>query len=118
MNENVFVKIIKEELSEFDFLGNDAHHKEEEDIDLLKNEDLQRQLIVDSLLDSDKIKVDIKNSSVDNDWSNDTNANSKLSIEYVIEVEYDYDKNNESLKFELTFSCDGTPITGTEDGKS
>lgn len=118
MNKNVFVKIIKEELSDFDFLGNDAQHGEEEDRDLLKNEDFQRQLIVDSLLDSDKINVDIKNSSVNNDWSNDTNVNSKLSIEYIIEVEYDYDKNNEPVEFEMTFSCDGIPITGTKDDES
>lgn len=118
MDKNVFVKIIKEELSEFDFLGNDAQHSEEEDLNLLKNEDFQRQFIVDSLLESNKINVDIKDSSVDNNWEGDIDVNSKLSIEYIVEVVYDYDKNNEPVKFELGFNCDSTPITGAEDGKS
>jgi len=118
MNNNVFIKLIKEELSEFDFLGNDAQHGEEDNINLLKNEDFQRQLIVDSLLESNKIEVDIKNSSVDNDWEGDVDANSKLSIEYIIDVVYNYDKNNEPVEFELGFTCETTPITGTEEGKS
>lgn len=120
MDKNVFIKIIKEELEDFDFLGNDEQHREEEDINLLKNEDFQRQLIVDSLLESDKINVDIKNSSVDNDLDGNFSAdsNSKLSIEYIIDVEYKYDGSNEPVKFELSFSCDNSPITGTEDGKA
>lgn len=118
MDKNVFVKLIKEELSEFDFLGNDAQHSEEEDINLLKNEDFQRQFIVDSLLESDKIDVDIKDSSVDNNWEGDIDAKSKLSIEYIVDVVYDYDKNNDAVKFELGFNCENAPITGAEDGKS
>lgn len=118
MNKNVVAKIIKEELADFDFLGNDAHLSEEDDLDLLRNEDFQRQLIVDSLLDSNKIQIDIKNSSVENDWENDLDVDSKLSIEYIIDVEYKYDSSNEPVKFELTFSCDSAPITGAEEGES
>jgi hypothetical protein len=43
-------RIINEEISEFDFLGNEQYLKEQEVVDLLKNEDFQKQFICDSLL--------------------------------------------------------------------
>ena len=45
MKNKKIIKIINEVITEFDFLGNDEHLKGQEDITLLKNEDMQKQFI-------------------------------------------------------------------------
>src|ERR1035437_5253077 len=58
MVEKDIIKIINEEASNFDFLGNDDNMKEQEIIDLLQNEEFQKQFICDSLLErKNKIKI-------------------------------------------------------------
>ena len=41
-----FIRIINEEISEFDFLNNQQYQKDREYVDLLNNEDLQKQFDV------------------------------------------------------------------------
>lgn len=118
MNNKVLNKIIKEEISEFDFLGNDAHLKEEEDNDILRNDEFQKQFIVDSLLNKDKIKTNIIDSKVDGNQNDDINNESRLTIEYKIDVKYEYDKGKEPINFELIFSCDSLTINNAPEGES
>ena len=58
MKNKQLIKIINEEISGFDFLGNEEYLKEEEDINILKNEDFQKQFICDLLLKrKEKVKT-------------------------------------------------------------
>lgn len=112
--ENIdFVKIIKEEISNFDFLGNDEYLKEQEVSDLLKNEDLQKQFICDSLLDKTN-KVNIKrivDSQITGNWDeiNREDAN-RISLSYSIDIEYKYDVQQEPINFNLYFSAEKIDI--------
>jgi len=109
-----FIKIINEEINKFDFLGNDEFLKEQEITDLLLNEDLQKQFICDSLLNrNDKIKITkIIDSHVTGNWDepNPEDAN-RLSMIYMLGVEYTYDSNKEPLKFKLNFDSDKIDIS-------
>ena len=113
MNKRDFVRIIKEELSDFDFLGNDEFLKEQEVTDLLQNEDLQKQFICDSLLNrNDKIKITkIADSYLTGNWdeSNQEDAD-RLAIEYSLDIEYLYDMHKEPIKFNIFFASDRIDI--------
>lgn len=106
MNTKNLMTIINEEISDFDYLGNDEYRKEKEVIDLLQNEDLQKQFICDSLLNNNnKIKIiKIADSSITGNWDelNIQDAN-KLSVEYSIDIQYLYDSTKEPLNFNLSF---------------
>ena len=114
MDKNVFLKIIKEEVSNFDFLGNDEFLKEQEVTDLLTNPDLQKQFICDSLLNyNEKIKVaNIDDSYITGNWdeANMEDANS-LTLEYSLDLEYTYDSLKDPLKFNITFHADRIDIS-------
>jgi hypothetical protein len=115
MGNKDFIKIINEEISEFDFLGNEKYSKEQEIVDLLKNEDFQKQFICDSLLNKNKIKTTISESNIGGNWENDTEDASKLTLEYFLNVEYKYDQNKDALKFGLDFYSDGITISKRDD---
>ena len=114
MNKKDFVKIIKEELQNFDFLGNDEFLKEQEVIDLLQNEDLQKQFICDALLQrNDKVKIaKISDSYITGNWDefNKEDAD-RVSLEYSLDMEYIYDIEKEPLKFNLHFVADKIDIS-------
>ena len=109
MENKDFIKIINEEISKFDFLGNDEFLKEQEVGDLLMNEDLQKQFICDSLLTQNgKISiVQIEDSYITGNWdelsSEDTN---KMTLEYSLNLNYTYDSTAEPLIFNLGFNAD------------
>jgi len=106
MNKKLFIEIINEEISNFDFLGNDEFLKEQEVIDLLQNEDLQKQFICDSLLErNDKVKiVEIGDSHITGNWDeSDKDDADRVILDYSINMEYLYDAEKESLKFNLIF---------------
>ena len=113
MQKQEFIKIVNEEISKFDFLGNDEYLKEQENIDLMGNEDLQKQFICDSLLNKNsKIKVvEIVDSRVSGNWdeSNFEDANT-LTIEYFLKIQYKYDLEQEPLVFDLNFYSDDVRI--------
>jgi hypothetical protein len=73
MKNKKIIKIINEVITEFDFLGNDEHLKGQEDITLLKNEDMQKQFICDSLLSKkNKIKiVEVADARIGGNWDED-----------------------------------------------
>lgn len=113
MKKNDFIKIINEEISNFDFLSNDEFLEEQEITDLLQNIDLQKQFICDSLLDkTNKVKIkEITDSSIIGNWNETSieNANG-ISLRYYIDIEYKYDINKESIIFTLNFDADKIDI--------
>lgn len=113
MNNKDFIKIINEEIKNFDFLSGDEFNKEQETIDLLQNEDLEKQFICDSLLNkSDKIKiVKILDSHISGDWEESPENANRLSLEYSLDIKYHYDSTKEPLKFNLSFQADDISIS-------
>ena len=108
------INIIKEELSSFDFLGNDEFLKEQETTDLLLNEELQKQFICDSLLNrNDKIKIiEITESTITGNWDESTTEEAnRLSLDYSLDMQYTYDSSKEPIIFKLTFSSDKIEIS-------
>jgi hypothetical protein len=106
MNKKNFIRIINEEIKNFDFLSNDEFNKEQETIDLLQNEELQKQFICDSLLNKrDKIKIlKITESQISGNWDeSDSEDADKLSLEYGLNIEYLYDSTKKPLIFNLSF---------------
>lgn len=113
MNNHDFIKIINEEINNFDFLGNDEFLKEQEVTDLLQNEDLQKQFICDALLRrKDKVKIlQIMDSHVTGDWDDNNFEDArKIELAYYLKMEYTYDAEKEPIQFELNFDSHGIDI--------
>jgi len=115
MENKDFIKIINEEISNFDFLGNDQYLKEQESVDLLRNEDFQKQFICDSLLSindnrkterNNKIKIRVVDSRVGGNWEEDYEDATYITLEYYLEVSYLYDRNSEPMNFTLNFDSE------------
>jgi hypothetical protein len=102
-NKNI-IKVVNEEISKFgfDFLHNEEYLKEEENYDLLKNEDFQKQFICDSLINPKKVIKHVSEARVGGNWQNGDDAD-KLTIEYFLNVEYKYDETKEPAKFNIDF---------------
>lgn len=118
MNEINLSNIITEEIKNFDFLGNDEFLKEQETTDLLINEELQKQFICDSLLNTNnKIKIaKIVDSSISGNWDDSTAENaSHVSLDYIVDIEYLYDTTKEPIKFNLTFQGENIGISVDDD---
>lgn len=107
------VKTINEEISNFDFLGNDEYLKEEENVNLLKNEDFQKQFICDSLINKKNLKIDVYDSRIGGNWEDDFDNANQLSIEYFLKIEYKYDQSKTPIKFDLNFYADKVDIGKT-----
>lgn len=119
MQKKEFIKIINEEISNFDFLGNEAYLKEQESVDLLRNEDFQKQFICDSLLSvsdnrkierNSKIKIKIIDSAVGGNWESDFDTASYITLEYYLEILYKYDQTKEPISFTLNFDSENISI--------
>jgi len=120
MNNKYFIRIINEEINNFDFLNNEESLKEQENIDLLMNEDLQKQFICDSLLNrNDKIKIiEVLDARMGENWdSPNIDDADKLTIEYNISLEYIYDTTKNPLLFDMSFNGNnvGINIAGSTD---
>lgn len=107
------IKLINEEISDFDFLNNEKYNREKESVVLMGNEDFQKQFICDLLLNRNKkIKIiDVVQSEFDGNWEN----NGYLSINYIVELSYTYDLQKEPAKFALEFK--GDSVSFSLDGK-
>jgi len=113
MTRKDFVKIINEEIKNFDFLGNDEVLKEQEVTDLLQNPDLQKQFICDSLLDkSGKVKIkEIVDSYIRGNWDeSNTEDADRVTLVYSIDIDYRYDAMKEPITFNLYFNADKIDI--------
>jgi len=109
MNNANLIKMIKEEVNNFDFLSNDKFLKEQEITDLLQNEDLQRQFICDSLLNkNDKVKlIGVVDGNIGGNWDESNYDESNyINLEYLLLIEYRYDTTKQPLKFNLSFFGD------------
>jgi hypothetical protein len=113
MKNKHLIKIINEEISGFDFLNNEEYSKEEEGINLLKNEDFQKQFICDFLSKrKEKVKtLEVVESNFGGDWE----KNGYLTISYIIDLAYKYDLAKEPAKLGLHFH--GNRISYSEDSK-
>lgn len=108
MKKNI-IDIIKEEVNDFDFLGNRKVLEDNDIINLLKNRDFQKQFICDTLLNNDKIKtVDTISSNISGNWE-DGNDGGKMNIEFYQKLSYLYDKTKNPIEFNL--DIDGTDIS-------
>jgi len=108
------IKIINEEIGKFDFLGNEDQSKEQEIIDLLQNEDFQKQFICDSLLNKkSKIKEEVRYSNIGGNWEEDFEDTNKMTIEYFLHIAYQYDQTKDPIKFELDFYSENIEISKT-----
>jgi len=111
MKKIEFIKIINEEISDFDFLGKDEQAKEDEIINLLRNEDFQKQFICDSLINREKVKIDVYDSSLGGDWEEEPEDAREINLEYFLNIEYKYDQSKEPVEFQLNFSSDRIDIS-------
>lgn len=119
MEKKEFIKIINEEISNFDFLGSEKRLQEENDLRLLSSEDFQKQFICDSLLSINdyrkternrKIKINVTDATIDGDWENDFGDASYLTLFYGLEIEYKHDETQAPVKFTLIFDSDKISI--------
>jgi hypothetical protein len=116
MNKRELVKIIDEVVSDFDFLGNDANQKEVDNANALKNEDLQKQFICDSLLNKNtKIKIEILDDIVTGDYEEGPEESNNINVEHNIKIHYTFDQFKEPITFELTFDGESVPISVDSD---
>lgn len=108
MNKNDIIRIINEELSTYDFLGNDDELKKQEDLALLKNIDFQRQFIIDSITKKDRVKIVGQDPIImGGNWNGNNDNEGYFTLEYSIEVEYLYDSTKKPIKFGLNFGKQG-----------
>jgi hypothetical protein len=119
VNKKQFIKILNEEISGFDFLGNRKRLEEEDNINLLSGEDFQKQFICDSLLSindykktarNSKIKINVTDARVGGDWEDDFEDASHLTLDYYLDIEYKYDEIQEPVKFTLIFDSEDITI--------
>jgi len=111
MKKRDLIKTINEEISNFDFLGNDQYLKEEENVNMLKNEDFQKQFICDSLINKNNLKKGVSDARIGGNWEEDFDDADYLSIEYFLKIEYKYDQSKEPIKFDLNFYADKVNIS-------
>jgi hypothetical protein len=104
MKNKSLIKIINEEISDFDFLGNDKYNKDQEEFNLLKNEDFQKQFICDLLLKrKERVKtLQVAQSEFGSNWE----RNGYLTVDYIIELAYTYDATKEPAKFAIQLKGD------------
>lgn len=112
MGSKNLIRIINETIEDFDFLSNESALKEQEIIDLLKNEDLQKQFICDSLLErKNKIKIlNNETASLGGNWEDDPENANRLTIQYDLKLQYLYDSGKEPITFSLFFYGDNVGI--------
>ena len=117
MRKKDFIRIINEEVGEFDFLNNEKYKKEQEIYDLLQNPQFQKQFIIDSITKMrDRISFDEFFARVYNDPDFQDQYHSDMNLEINVELLYNYNPSEDPIKFALVF--DGTNInyeTGSED---
>jgi len=98
--------MINEEISNFDFLSNEQHLKEEELFEMLNNEQFQKQFIIDAITKfKEKISLDNNGATVTDDPNFDTALyRDDEFLEYPARIIYEYDKTKEPIVFEVMFN--------------
>jgi hypothetical protein len=104
MKKKDFIRIINEEIGEFDFLNNEKYLKEQETIKILENPEFQKQFIIDSITKMrDKIKFNNFTTQIFNDPEIQDQQHNDLNIEVNAEITYSYNENNDPINFSLNF---------------
>jgi hypothetical protein len=107
-----FIRIINEEISNFDYLNNTKLSEQQDVLTTLQTPEFQKMFILDSISHREKIKEDVIDSRIIDDVSNDTGH---FNVEYISNIEYQYE--NAPIKFQIYFDghkvrCDlSTTIT-------
>ena len=105
MRRKDFIKIINEEISEFDYLNNEQYLAEQEDVKRLQEEFFQRQFIMDSITRmKDKIElsdIDIGIGYIDPELGE--SPHNDLYIDYSANVNYKFNDTEEPVKFNISF---------------
>jgi hypothetical protein len=114
MRKEVLIKIINEEIGEFDFLTNEIYLEEQEEVNILQDEEFQKQFIIDSITNfKEKIKIVETESAYlqepDYDKEEDGYGSDEVSLEYFIEIEYQHE--NKPIRFKLDFYSEGLTIS-------
>lgn len=106
MKKKDFIRIINEEVGEFDFLNNEKYIKEKEIIDLLQNFEFQKQFIFDSItkmryvIEFNEFSAFVYNQS---DLEYENEEQNTLNLEITCDVKYKYDSMEEPINFSLIF---------------
>ena len=105
--------IINEEINEFDFLGHNKRQKENDTLATLNDFDFQKQFIIDSVDNPEKINLNSTKAKITGDWRN--NDSKDLTVEYRTIVTYEYYKDEE-ISFVLNFVGENISYNnGTDD---
>lgn len=113
MNRKDFFRIINEEISDFDFLGNDKYIKEKKEIALLYDEQFQKQFIIDTITAMrDKIKIASSDSSVTNDPEMRIDVqHTDMTVVSNLDVLYQYEEGKQPIKIDMSFNGDHISYT-------
>lgn len=95
--EKIF-EIINEELNDFDFLGVEERVRNEDNIEFLRKEEFQKQYIIDTLLNPDKINVETLESSIDEIEGESRN---RYNFKHKPRIKYTYDSEKQPMEFQL-----------------
>lgn len=108
------IKIINEEIVDFDFLNNEKENKSKENWSKILNTEIQKQFIVDSISHRNKIKIIDNDIKIGGNYDSFYDEASWISIEYVVKIQYNYNDNENPIIFTLAFYSDKVEIS--EDG--
>jgi hypothetical protein len=104
MRRKDFIRIINEEIGDFDFLNNEKYIKEKEIIELLENQNFQKQFIIDSITKMrDNIQFDDFSTDIYNDPDFEFQQEDNINLKANAELTYTYDPQDDPIKFALVF---------------
>jgi hypothetical protein len=92
------IRTINEEISNFDYLNNDKQVSEDEKAQLLASEDFQKQFVIDSISNRNKIKENVIDSNIKEKNDNDS---CNFDLEYISDINYTFDPTKEPVSFQI-----------------
>lgn len=113
VDDNI-TKLINEEMNDYDFLGNDKYEMSLENLQLLENEDFQKQFIIDFLIGkSEKYEIlDSIEIKILGDWERiGDDFDDRLGIECDVNIKYFYDEKKEPITFSILFESNNISIS-------
>lgn len=112
MKKKDIIRIINEEVSNSNLFDYEYSPEELELIEILTNEEFQKQFICDSLsYNYSKIKLKEKWAKVGGNYDDSFEDARYITLDYALAVEYKYDLNKKPVNFELFFYGDDIEIT-------
>jgi len=110
MKKNI-VKIIKEEIDNFNFLNSDDYQQHNEYLSLLKNIDFQKFFIESVLRQPNNVeKKDEYLTDVTGSWDDSENETGNISFEYETDVVYKQSQNTEPVEFNIQVNADNVNL--------